>query len=242
MDFNLIDYGILGVLILFFLLGMYKGFLHCILSVGAYLVSWLAGMLLMPLGADIIKSSEKLYEMMLYYTEGSEYVANIPEVGVEAARMNISALSADQINDYITRAAVPYPMGKEIAKNIANEAFAAQNVTTLGDYFNQTIVCVFINILVFLVIFLLARAVLGFFIGGMDYAWQLPQLRTADWAVGAALGILRGVLALFLIFMLLPIVLTVLGQFDLITDLVKNSEFAQFFYYSNFLLSMIPGV
>ena len=241
MGFNLIDYGVLAVLALFLFVGVHKGFLHSVLSIGAYLLSWLFGMVLMPLGANLIKDSNKLYEMMLYYTEGSEYVAGIPEVGVEAARMNISGLSSAQINDYITRSNVPYPMGREIAKNIANEAFAAQNVTTLGDYFNQTIVCVFINILMFLLIFIAVRAVLAFLINGVDYAWRLPQIRTGDWALGAALGILRGILALFLIFMLLPISLTVLGQFDLITSMVKDSVFAQFFYYSNFLLRLISG-
>jgi len=45
-------------------------------------------------------------------------------------------------------------------------------------------------------------------------------------------------LALFLIFMLVPIVLTVLGQFDLITNMVDDSLMAGLFYRLNFLLSL----
>jgi hypothetical protein len=60
--------------------------------------------------------------------------------------------------------------------------------------------------------------------------------------LGAGLGVVRGILALFAVFMLLPVALTVLGGFDAVTELVNRSLFSSFFYRSNFLLSMMPGV
>ena len=95
----------------------------------------------------------------------------------------------------MANADVPYPMGKRILENIASEAFAAEGVTTLGDYFNQTIVCVFINILVFLLVFAVVRIILAFIMGGVDYAWKLPQLRAGDGVLGGGLGLVRGILA-----------------------------------------------
>lgn len=239
--FNILDYCIIGIFLFFILLGYYKGFLHTALSIGAYLVSWVLGMLLMPMCAGLVKNSSKLFDMMLYYTEGSEYVASVADGGAEWARTNISAFSSQQLSDIIQRANTPYPMGKEILKNIAKEAFVGKGVTTLGDYFNQTIVCAFINILVFLLIFLLFRSIISFFVNGVDYSYQLPVLRTGDSLLGGALGLLRGVLALFLIFMLLPILLVMLGKFNFVSELVEESFFAPFFYHSNFLLSLIPG-
>lgn len=236
---NLLDYGVLAILALFVLLAVYKGFLSTALSVGAYVVAWLLALVFMPLAARGIQNSENLYNMMLYYTEGSEYIIN--NVGVEEARTPIQDLTTGQINDIITQAAPLYPMGKQIANNVATEAFAAQNVTTLGDYFNQTIVCVFINILVFLLLFALLRLVLGFFINGVDYAWRYPMLRSGDVVAAIGVGLIRGMLAMFLIFMVLPMILTVLGQFDLVSELVEDSFFASFFYRSNFLLAMMPG-
>ncbi len=237
---NLLDYCVLGIFVIFILRGLYKGFISTIFSIGAFILSWLLALMFMPLGAKAIRNNEHIYDMMLYYTEGSEYIVN--NVGVESAKLNISQLGTEELNDVVERADVPYPMDKEILSNIAKEAFADQNITTLGDYFNQTIVCVFVNILSFFGFFFLFRLVLAFFIEGVDYSWRFPMLRHGDTLLGGAVGILRGMLSLFLIFMLMPVLLTIVGQFDLITDMVESSFFAPFFYYSNFLLSMIPGV
>ena len=234
---NPIDIAVLIIMALFALAGLYRGFLTTLFNLGAYVVSVLLGFVFMPLLANGIKGSDSLYNMMLYYTEGSEYITN-----VEYIRADISSLSAAELSDIISTANLPYPMAKEINENIATEAFASQGVTTLGDYFNQTIVCVFINILMFLLAFGIIRLILAFVLNGVDYAWTFPVLSRGDGILGMGLGILRGMLVLFLLFMLLPIGLTILGQFDFIQSMVDQSVFCAFFYHANFLLALIPGV
>ena len=234
---NLIDIAVIGVLALFILHGIYKGFLPTLLSIGAYILAWLAAIVLLPVGSNSIRGSEKLFNTMLYYTEGSEYVND-----VELARKSIAEISTDTLNAVFAKADLPYPMAKNIADNIARESFAENGITTLGDYFNQTIVIVFINILVFIAMFAIIRIILAFIINGVDYAWTLPKLRVADRAIAGGIGLIRGILAVFLLFMLLPIVLIVLqGKFAFLTDMVNDSMMAKFFYRTNFLLSMMPG-
>lgn len=234
---NLIDIAVIGVLALFILHGIYKGFLPTLLSIGAYILAWLAAIVLLPVGSNSIRGSEKLFNTMLYYTEGSEYVND-----VELARKSIDEISTDTLNAVFAKADLPYPMAKNIADNIARESFAENGITTLGDYFNQTIVIVFINILVFITMFAIIRIILAFIINGVDYAWTLPKLRVADRAIAGGIGLIRGILAVFLLFMLLPIVLIVLqGKFAFLTDMVNDSMMAKFFYRTNFLLSMMPG-
>ena len=234
---NLIDIAVIGVLALFILHGIYKGFLPTLLSIGAYILAWLAAIVLLPVGSNSIRGSEKLFNTMLYYTEGSEYVND-----VELARKSIDEISTDTLNAVFAKADLPYPMAKNIADNIARDSFAENGITTLGDYFNQTIVIVFINILVFIAMFAIIRIILAFIINGVDYAWTLPKLRVADRAIAGGIGLIRGILAVFLLFMLLPIVLIVLqGKFAFLTDMVNDSMMAKFFYRTNFLLSMMPG-
>ena len=234
---NLIDIAVIGVLALFILHGIYKGFLPTLLSIGAYILAWLAAIVLLPVGSNSIRGSEKLFNTMLYYTEGSEYVND-----VELARKSIDEISTDTLNAVFAKADLPYPMAKNIADNIARESFAENGITTLGDYFNQTIVIVFINILVFIAMFAIIRIILAFIINGVDYAWTLPKLRVADRAIAGGIGLIRGILAVFLLFMLLPIVLIVRqGKFAFLTDMVNDSMMAKFFYRTNFLLSMMPG-
>lgn len=235
---NLLDLFILAIFVFFVLSGVYKGFLATLMSVAAYIISWLLALIFLSAGANAIKGNEGLYNQMLYYTEGSEYVGD-----VELAKTDISEISAEELSDILDNADLPYPMAKQITKNLAQEAFVADGVRTLGDYFNQTIVCVFINIISFLIFFVIFRVILAFLINGVDYAWAFPQLRSGDQLLAGGLGLIRGILAVFLIFMLLPLALVVLsGKLSFVTELVDGSLFSNFFYRSNFLLSMMPGI
>lgn len=234
---NLLDLAIIAVFAYFVLSGVYKGFLATLLGIAAYILSWLLALIFLPAGASAIKGNEGLYNQMLYYTEGSEYVGD-----VELAKTNISEISAAELSAILENADLPYPMARQITKNMAREAFVADGVQTLGDYFNQTIVCVFINIISFLIFFAVFRVLLAFLINGVDYAWAFPQLRSGDQLLAGGLGLIRGILAVFLIFMLLPLALIVLaGKLSFVTELLDGSLFSNFFYRSNFLLSMMPG-
>lgn len=233
---NLLDLFVILVLAIFMLYGYYRGFFHSVLSIGAYILSWGAGMLFFNAVGALIKGSESLYNTMLSYIEGSEYIGN-----VELAKAPIAQIDPRQLNELLAKSAIPHPMGDQVRVNVSTEAFSALDITTLGDYFNQTIVCVFINILAFMLIFLLVRQLLSLMINSADKAGVFPMLRHSDSLIGAGVGALRGVLALFLLMMLTPIVLTVL-PFDFIRTQVDGSFFAPFFYHSNFLLSLIPGV
>ncbi|MBQ4610557.1 MAG: CvpA family protein [Clostridia bacterium] len=230
---NLIDLVSIAIIALFVINGLYKGFISTLLSIGAYIISVIFGFLFMRPGAAFITGHQRLFNMMLYYTEGSEFIAD-----PEFVRAEIYSLSSADINGIIESARLPFPMGREIAENIAKEAFAGEGIVTLGDYFNQTIVCTFINILVFLLVFAMVRLILGLIINGADYADPFPVLRAHDGLLGGALGLVRGMLALFVVFMLVPVVLTVLGQFELITNMVDDSAMAGLFYRLNFLLSL----
>lgn len=233
---NLLDLIVILILALYVLYGYYRGFFNSVLSIGAYIISWGTGMLFFNAVGTLIKSNESFYNTMLYYTEGSEYIGN-----VELANTPVSQINLDQLGDLISKSSLPHPMDNQVKVNVSAEAFSDLGITTLGDYFNQTIVCVFINIIAFLLIFIIVRLIMGMVINSADHAGVFPALRHSDSLIGAGFGALRGVLALFLLMMLTPLVLTVL-PFDFIAEQVQSSFFAPFFYHSNFLLSLIPGV
>ncbi len=237
---NIVDIVVLGLFALFLLCGWFRGFVSTLLSIGAYIFSAAIAFLTMPLLANWVKSNAGLYKTMLYYTEGSEFVTGVSG-GVELAKTPISAVSAPQLSGVMQAAEVPHPLGERISENIAKEAFAGKGITTLGEYFNETIVCVFINILCFLALFAIIRLVLAFVIHLIDYArGGYPVLHTADGLIGSGFGLIRGFLAMFMVFTAVPIFLVVLP--DIVGPYIDASFFGGFFYNSNFLLSLIPGV
>ncbi len=233
---NFIDIAVLLVLAITTLGGYYRGFFSTMLGIGASVVSWLAGRICVPLISNAIQSNEKLFNMMCYYTEGAEYVAI---TDVELTRTPISSISGDTLRTVITNADMPRPMGSFVSKNIATEAFSASGITTLGDYFNQTIVCTVINILAVLIVFVILRILLGLIISGVRYGrGGYPVLQRGDGAIGAGLGLINGVLVLFVLFMAVPIMLTVLPK---LYEFLEESFFGEFFYKANPFIAMIPS-
>lgn len=233
---NFVDIAILLVLAITVLGGFYRGFVDTACGVGATILAWVIGMLLIPLLSSGIKGNEKLFNMMLYYTEGSEYVA---VTDVELTRTPISSISADTLHVVLENADMPRPMDEAVTRNIATEAFSGSGITTLGDYFNQTIVCVVINIFSLLIVFAAVRILLALVIRGVAYGrGDFPVLQRYDGVIGAGLGLIHGVLLLFVLFLTVPVMLTVLPK---LYEYLQESFFGEFFYQANFLIPLIPG-
>lgn len=233
---NFIDIAIILILAITILGGLYRGFVNTALNVCATAFSILFGRVLIPIVSGIVKGNADLFQMLLYYTEGSEYVAI---TDVELTRESISTISSDQLHTVLTNAGMPLPMDRCVLKNIASEAFSKSGITTLGDYFNQTIVCVVINILALLILFLILRLLAGFIIRGVEFGrGGYPVLSRGDSIIGAGVGLIHGVLMLFVIFLTVPVMLTVLPK---LYEFLSESFFGEFFYKANFLLAIIPS-
>ncbi len=232
---NLIDIGALLILAICVLGGYYRGFVSTGLNILAGIISFIIALALVPVVSGTVKNQESLYNSLLYYTEGSEYVA---KTSVELIRTPIADLPGERIEEVIRNASMPNPMGRAVGKNIARQTFAKEQITTLGDYFNLTIVSVFLNILSMLAVFFVIRIIFAFLIRGIDYGrGGYPVLVQWDGVIGAGLGLIDGILLLFVCFMLVPIVLTVLPKFY---ELLSSSVFGEFFYQANFLLYFVP--
>lgn len=219
----------------FLLAGWYSGFMNTLLSLGAYTLSCGLAFLFRPLLANWVRGNASLYSMALYYAEGGELVRD-----TALAHTNISNLSSEQLSGVLENAQLPIPMATRISQNIAKEAFAKDGILTLGDYFNQTIVNVFINILCILLFFIVIRLLFAFVIHLIDYARKgYPVLHTADGLFGATFGLIRGFLAMYLVFLITPVILIVLPK---LSGYLTSSFFGNFFYHSNFLLRLVPGL
>ena len=133
---------------LYFVSGMYKGFVWSASTLGVSIVACLLAFLLMGTVSNSIIKNEKLYNSMLSYTEGSEAIYD-----VELVKSDIKSLSNSEIDEVMSRSNLAYPLKERVYENIMTEAFKAEGITTLGDYFNESIVRVIINIVAFIVVY-----------------------------------------------------------------------------------------
>jgi uncharacterized membrane protein required for colicin V production len=233
---NLVNLAFILLIIIAVLEGFYKGFLHSSLSLGAFFLSTLTSYIFYPAVSAAVKSSPSLFQFLLYYTEGAEKIKNFEDVSLA-----VSSLSPEKLDSIVATSSAAEPFQSLIRQNVESHAFASQGLTTIGEYFNMTIVCAVLNILSFLLVFLIARILFSFILGAMNYTMEFPELKRYDRTIGGLFGASRGLLMCFLIVMLVPIIFLVIPV-DKITEYYQSSSLGMFFYQNNFFLQLIRGI
>ena len=226
---------ILVVLGLCILAGYYRGVIYSAVSIGLTLLSFFLALLLIPVVVSPVRESEKLYGSLLYYFEGYEFVS---KTSVEMIHDPVSSIDGDTLSEVIDNAERPLPLGSAVRKNIRREAYAPRGITTLGDYFNQTIVDVVLNILSLLFLFVILRALFGFILRMIDYGRRgLPTLKRYDPLFSCGIGFLHGVTILYIFFLIAPIILTIVPKLG---QMLIETPLAGFFYRMNPFMWLIP--
>lgn len=226
---------ILVVLGLCILAGYYRGVIYSAVSIGLTFLSFFLALLLIPVIAAPVRQSKALYNSLLYYFEGYEFVSR---TSVELIHDPISSIDGETLSEVIENADLPLPLDGAASKNIRTEAYKAAKITTLGDYFNQTIVDVVLNILSLLFLFVVFRVLFGFILRMIDYGRRgLPTLKRFDPLFSCGIGFLHGVTMLYIFFLIAPIILTIVPKLG---QMLIEPPLAGFFYRMNPFMWLIP--
>ncbi len=233
----MVDLVILLLVAIALLAGYYRGVVYAAISLGLSVLSFALALLLCTTLSGAVQKRQNLYEMMLYYFEGYEY---INETSVELVHVSVSQISDRELNVVVKNANMPSPFDQAVTKNVKKQVYERRGIYSLGDYFNQTIVDTVLNILSLLVLFLLLRLFLGFLLRLFDFgAAGLPRLRQFDALFSCSIGLLHGIFLVFLLFMLVPLMLVVVPR---LSTFIDDSVLGGFFYRGNLLLRMVPTV
>jgi Colicin V production protein. len=223
---------ILGMCIL---AGYYRGVIYSAVSLGLTLLSFFLALLMIPVVEGPVRKNESLYSSLLYYFEGFEAVS---KTSVEMIHDPVSSLDSETVSEVVENAALPLPLGSAVSRNIRREAYAPRGITTLGDYFNQTVVDVVLNILSLLFLFIVFRVLFGFILRMIDYGRRgLPALKRFDPLFSCGIGFLHGVILLYIFFLLAPILLTIVPKLG---RALVSSPLSGFFYRMNPFMWLIP--
>ena len=72
------------------------------------------------------------------------------------------------------------------------------------------------------------------------HVFKLPLLKQLDWLAGGAFGLARGALILYVIFLLIPILSTII-PLDNFNELLAQSTLAPIFQSDGFFARMVSG-
>ncbi len=231
---NIVDFILIGIIAVSVLWGLYRGFIQSILNVGASLLSFLVSFLVYPSLANVIQSNENIVLNLIHYTDAR---SRIGDLGLSTT--SVATLSPANLESVLQNAKLPTPFDKLLSHNLTNQVFSGlPDVSTVGDYINQTIVSAFIHILCFLLCFIVLYVVFSLIINMLRAVFHYPMLKHFDSIIGGGLGFVRGILFCYLLFALVPLASTII-HLDLFDQLIANSLLANIFNNGNLILSII---
>ena len=216
-------------------IGWYKGFLNTLFNIISFFFSWLAAFLFHKPLSNWFVSLPGMKENLLYFTAGTEKFSDMTIANVDAA-----TLSSERIHDIISTSNIPPQIANSLEYNILNQTFADQGIYTMGEYFNQTFINFSVNLICFLLIYIVLRIVLSFLIELADKTLVFPVLKKADSPIAALFGIIHGFMICTVIFSIILIVLTVI-DIEFVQDQINSSWLANLFYYKNMISSVLSG-
>lgn len=232
---NVIDVMVIAVIALCVLLGMYRGFIQSVLNLGGSLLSVVGSFWLFPKIADVLSANTDLTRLISTYTDSGSLLGDL-----DLSSMAVNALSADNISAIVSRADLPTPIDTLLSHHLQQQVFSPLGdlATTVGDYVNQTLLSVSINVLCFVLCFALCFIVSTILINLLRAVFRFPVLKHLDWLVGGAFGFLLGVVICFVAFTVLPLLESVIPIPEF-RELVNASSLAQVFRNGNLVISIM---
>ncbi len=232
---NIVDIVILGIIGLSVLVGLYRGFVSSVASLGSCILALLLSYWLNPKLVSWIQSQPDLIRTLMSYTDAATRIGD-----QTLARTNVATLSSSGIADILNRVNLPAPLNTLLQSNLEKQVFQPSNLTQVGDYVSQTIVGAVLNVICFVVCFIGCVIVLHIVLNFLKVVFHFPVLKQLNALTGGIFGLLRGALFCVVAFALLPLVQTVLPLKDIET-LVSESTLAPLFNSGELILSVMRG-
>ena len=230
---NIVDIVILAILGLSVLVGLYRGFISSVASMGGCLLSLGLSFWLSPKLAGAIQNNPDILKTLVSYTDAATKLGDQTLAG-----SSVTTLTETGITEILNKVSLPAPLSTLLQNNLQNKVFGA--AADVGTYVSQTIVGAILNVICFIICFLVLMLVLHFIINFLKVVFKFPVLKQLNSIAGGAFGLLRGALLCFVAFALLPLIQTLLPVKD-INQLVETSALAPLFNSGNLILAIMNG-
>ena len=232
---NIVDWIIIAVVGLCVLFGFYRGFIQSMLNLGGCLLSFAGSFLLFPRMADVISSNAEITRAISSYTDSTFLLGNL-----DLSSQTVSNLSSQAIAQIIQQANLPKPIDTILAYNLEGQVFQPMGnlAINVGDYINQTILSVSINVLSFLVCFAACFLIITVLVNMLRAVFHYPVLKQLDGLAGGIFGFLLGISLCFVVFTLVPLLESVLPIPGL-REMLGESSLSKLFENGNLIISIM---
>ena len=142
---NIIDIAILAILFISIAYGVYKGFMHALLSLGCGLLAFILALVFSPALARNLSNNPSISSTLATYTDSFARVENYDLKNLPVDQLNegsIDQILLDHVN-------LPPIIENALKDNLLSGALQNKGIYSVNDYVSNTIVSIALSILSF---------------------------------------------------------------------------------------------
>lgn len=226
---NVLDWMIIVMIVLSAIIAYYKGFLRTMFQFLSTIISiYLSYKWYQPINTI-------LRQTFLYSWLQKLAVKNV--VGLQGV-MGLSEQT--QLLNSLT---LPIPHGtkENLIKHNNPEIYKMLGINNFTDYVGGYIANFYLSIIAFVILLCVIKFVLYLIGKSIHIISKLPIIRFADRWLGLGIGVIRGVISVWLGVTVVAFVM-ILPQFNSLSTLLAQSTIAKWFYENNLILEVIDQI
>ncbi|TCK86721.1 colicin V production protein [Natranaerovirga hydrolytica] len=225
---NWLDIIIIGIIVFCTLRAYRRGFILSLFSLVSLLLTILLTVQLYPVGSRLISQHTNIYES---FQSSISNTLNLEE------QLSGSQTLEEQTS-LINNLPLPSTIRESLLVNNNREVYDILQVNRLEDYISGYIARIAINILSFIIIFLIVYIGLRILIRTLDIISKLPVLNSVNKLLGIGFGLILGLIKVWFVFIIITFFSTN-GLVMIVFEKINESSFASALYNNNVLLKII---
>lgn len=208
-------------------IGWARGFLKVLLSVAGLIVSIMLALYAAPRVSGYVQEHTKLDEVIASYIS--------EELGFDDKMKETT--KAQEI-EVIRELAIPETLKSNMLDNNNSEMYSALQATGVYEYIAKSIAVVIINAVVFLSLLVIARVFFVTLGKVADGLTKLPIVRSLDKVGGGVLGMIQGLILIWILFLLLSVTSASSISYEMIAS-IRQIPLLKLLYDNNLILDIV---
>ena len=233
---NIIDFLLLLVIAVSVAFAVYRGSVASLLGLAACLGSLVIALYAGPLLARVLGGNQGVTDLLTTYSDAGSQVGDYALATTQVNTMREATLEAVSKSVHL-----PDSIERILHQNLAARVFTSAGMRTVNEYITATIVSVLLEAGSFVIAFLLCCLALHMVINLISHVYDFPVLTHFDGLLAAVFGLLRGMLILYVLFLLVPLLRTII-PLDILDRYIDQSTLTPLFASDSFFTRIIGGM
>ncbi len=222
----ILDLIVLGIILVFGIIGHYKGFVKTIMSFGSSLVAVVLAFIIQPIISGFLMITP------LYGVINKWIVARVEKINFGVGVQT----QGEAIKKGVTW--LPEFMSEQIIRNNNVEVYKLLEVSGIKDYVSTSLTRMVIALLAILIAWMIIKVLLMVLLTSTDGVVKaIPVISGLNRVCGFGIGLAKGVLGIWVVGLILPTLLTI-PSFSQLGTFLEKSNLTQWLYENNILLQV----